>query len=306
MKIFNGFASLVLAAATVATLSAETHCPGNITGVPLQNVNHNQILVAVSVNHSGPYNFLLDTGAELTIVDPSLATELHLSAQGSANVTSAGSSASTAASFARVDLLEAGSHAVTGQTVLVFDFQSQHSANRPIRGILSEDFLGRFDVLIDNAHHLLCLDDAATMRASVKGMRIPLVASPQSTDSQLLPGRLIVAVRIPDAARPVLLKLDSGANVPLLYNVSQILTPGQLPAASLLGNGLDGTQRGFSVLPPQKVVIGSLDLPAVSFIARRGTERNSDMAELDGLLPTGLFRRVFIDHADRFAVLEQW
>ena len=51
----------------------------------------------------------------------------------------------TSASFSQVDLLEAGSHAVANQTVLVYDFQNVDSANHPIRGILGEDFLGRFE-----------------------------------------------------------------------------------------------------------------------------------------------------------------
>jgi len=42
--------------------SAEPHCPGNVASVPLHLTNSHQMIVAVSVNHSGPYNFLLDTG----------------------------------------------------------------------------------------------------------------------------------------------------------------------------------------------------------------------------------------------------
>jgi hypothetical protein len=48
------------------------------------------MIVAVSVNHSGPYNFLLDTGTQVTMVDPSLAAELHLNTQGSAEVAGVG------------------------------------------------------------------------------------------------------------------------------------------------------------------------------------------------------------------------
>src|ERR1017187_9336975 len=306
MTTFKGFASLVLAAATITTLSAETRCPGNVASVPLQTVNRQQFLVGVSINHSGPYSFLLDTGTQVTMVDPALAAELHLSTQGSANVASAGSYSSSSASFAHVDLLEAGSHAVANQAVLVYDLQNLSSTNRPIRGILGEDFLGRFDMLIDNAHSLLCLDDSATMRAYVKGPHIPLVTSAQSADSQSLLSRLIVAVRITDGTRPIRLKLDSGTNLSLLYNISQFMTRALFSATPLQGKGADGAQRVFSALPPQEVEIGSLDLPRVSFITRLGAEKTANMAELDGLLPTGLFRRIFIDHVNHFAVLEQW
>jgi hypothetical protein len=179
-------------------------------------------------------------------------------------------------------------------------------ANHAVRGILGEDFLERYDLLIDNAHRLLCLDDSATMRASVKGPRVALEPSAQPADGQPLPSRLIVAARLSDGMRPIRLKLDSGADVSLLYNARQFMALAQFPAASLQGNGVDGAQRAFSVLPRQEVKIGSVYLSGVSFITRLGAEKNTTVAELDGLLPTGLFRRVFIAHADHFAVLEQW
>src|SRR5579862_595164 len=146
MKIHKGFVSLVFAAAA-ATLSAENRCPGNVASVPLKVINGHQILLDVSINHSGPYTFLLDTGSQITLIDLSVAAELHLNAQGSANVVSAAGS-STSASFAQIDLLEAGAHAVANQTVLVHDLQRVNSTIHPIRGILGEDFLGRFDMLI--------------------------------------------------------------------------------------------------------------------------------------------------------------
>jgi len=115
MSTFNWFASFVLAATIVPALPAEPHCPGNVASVPLHLTNSYQTIVAVSVNHSGPYNFLLDTGAQMTMVDPALAAELHLNTQGSAGVAGVGFLAS--APVAQLDLLEAGSHAVANQKV---------------------------------------------------------------------------------------------------------------------------------------------------------------------------------------------
>src|ERR1700750_712629 len=91
MTNFKWFASLaVLATAIVSTLSAETHCPGNVASVPFHLVNRYQMILAISVNHSGPYNFLLDTGTQIPIVDPALAAELHLDTEGSAVIAGAG------------------------------------------------------------------------------------------------------------------------------------------------------------------------------------------------------------------------
>jgi predicted aspartyl protease len=49
-------------------------------------VSRYQIVLAVSINRSGPYDFLLDTGTQITMIDPSLADELQLDTQGAAVV----------------------------------------------------------------------------------------------------------------------------------------------------------------------------------------------------------------------------
>ena len=126
MATFQWFASLVLAAAIVPALTAETHCPGNVASVPFHFVNRHLMVLAVSINHTGPYDFLLDSGTQITMIDPSLAAALHLETQGAAVVTGVGSGQS--ASYAQLDLVEAGSHAVTNQKVLVYDLQNLHSA----------------------------------------------------------------------------------------------------------------------------------------------------------------------------------
>jgi hypothetical protein len=302
MTNFKGFASLVLAATAVSTLSAETHCPGNVASLPFRLVNRHQIVLAVSINHTGPYDFQLDTGTQVSMIDPSLASELHLGTQGAAVVAGAGSRQS--ASFAQLDLLGAGSHAVANQRVLVYDLQNLHSADLHIQGILGEDFLEHFDMLIDNAHNMLCLDDTAAMRSGVKGPHIPLVAPAETADGADLAGLLIVAVRLSDGTRPVRLMLDSGANAPILYNTSDYMALQLSQSVSLRGTGVDGAAHIFSALPPQDVKVGSLELTGVPFFSLAGAQKDSRAKGFDGVLTTGLFRRVFIDQSDHFAVLE--
>ena len=302
MTTFRWFASLVLAATIVPAPAAETHCPGNVASLPFHLVNRHLIVLAVSINHTGPYNFLLDSGAQITLIDPSLAADLHLDAQGAAVVASLGSRQS--ASFAQLDLVEVGSHAVANQKVLVYDLQSFHPADLHFQGILGEDFLEHFDMLIDNAHSLLCLDNSAAMRAEVKGSHIPLVATVGPEDGVALPSLLIIAVRLSDGLRPVRLQLDSGTNTAKLFNTSQYMVLQFSHNVPLPGSGLDGAQRILSALPPQDVEIGSLELPGVPFFSLTGIQEDARVKGFDGVLPTGLFRRVFIDHADRFAVLE--
>jgi hypothetical protein len=162
MRLFFG---LLIATLIPATLNAETGCPANITAVPFHNVNRHEMIVEVSINHSGPYDFLFDTGTQVTVVDQSLAAELHLEAKGKAAV--AGISFQGPAIFAQLDTVELGDHASTNQGVVVYDMKRLQSAGFAIRGLLGADFLSQFDVLINNALKVVCVDDTGAMLQGV-------------------------------------------------------------------------------------------------------------------------------------------
>ena len=159
-------------------------------------------------------------------------------------------------------------------------------------------------MLIDNAHRMLCLDNTTAMRAGVKGPHIPLVVAPVPEDGVELPDLLIIAAGLSDGMRAVRLMLDSGTNSTVLYNTSQYMALPLSQSVPLRGNGADGAQRIFLALPPQDVKIGALELSRVPFFTLAGAQKDARMKGFDGVLPAGLFRRVFIDHADHFAILE--
>ena len=299
MTSFKVFASLVLAATVATTLFAETRCPGNVASLPFRTVNRHQMIVPVSINHAGPFSFLLDTGTQMTMVAPALAAALHLETTGKAEVASIGMQSE--ASFAQASLVEAGSHSVANQKVLVYDLADLQATGLNIQGVLGEDFLEQFDMLIDNVHSLLCLDDSAAMRTEVKGSRIPLLA--QAAGESQLASSLIVVARLSDGMRPVRLKLDSGSNVNFLYNTAEYMALGLFRGASLHG-GSGAAQKSFMAIPLQDVRIGSSELGKVPFITLAGAQKNSHTSQFDGLLTMGLFKRVFIDHTDHYAVLD--
>jgi hypothetical protein len=305
MSLIKCLASISLAAITLPTLHSEPHCPGNIASIRFGLIERSQIVVPVTINHTGPYDFLVDTGAQFTVVDPLLATELHLKSQGSAEVVGVGFS--TRASFAYLDLLEAGSHSVANHLVEVQDLQPLQAAALHFRGILGGDFLAHFDVLMDYAHRMLCLDDTKVMQAAVKGGHIALVTPSQTPNEVSLTTLLIIPVHLSGfGARQLLLTLDSGANASFLFNHAVNLAPGLRQTRQRNGYGVDGVKRGFSILPPQSMQIGSLNIQQVSFAAPADFGENTLTSRQDGLLATVVFRRVFISYADRFVVLEPW
>jgi hypothetical protein len=82
------------------------------------------------------------------------------------------------------------------QKVLVFDFQNPHAIDLHFRGVLGEDFLSQFDMLIDNDHSLLCLDDSSAMAADVKGPHIALAAPAQAANRMPALRTLIMVARL--------------------------------------------------------------------------------------------------------------
>jgi Aspartyl protease len=291
--------SVSLALLMLPALYAAPRCPGNVASVPLRLVNRHWIILPVFISRTGPYNFLLDSGAQITMVDPTLAARLHLDTHGAAVV--AGVRSGQSASYAQLDMVEVGAHRVAKQKVLVHDLQNLHSADARVQGILGEDFLEQFDLLIDNAHRLLCLDDSGAMRQEVRGPHIPLVDGAQAEEVGAPPRLLLITVELSGGLRPVLLVVDSGANESLLFNTSEYMLQRPSHDLPVSWSGVDGSQLSLSALPPQDVKIGSLKLPGVSFFS---LDKDPFVKGFDGVLSTGLFRRVFIDRAHSFAVLE--
>jgi hypothetical protein len=273
-------------------------CQSTLTNRTQLPTNH-----PVMINQSGPYDFLVDTGSQVTIVDPSLAAELHLEAQGAANVV--GVTSQTRASLAQLNSLEVGSHAIAHPRAVLQDLSSLRVAGLRVRGILGEDFLSHFDLLIDNAHGLLCLDDTKLMRADIKGTRIPLKIPPGTVREGQLTSPLLIAVHLSGAGkRPLILKIDSGTNVSFLYHPNGFLDVGLSWDRNLRGTGVSGAGQPFTALPPQNLTIGSLSLPQTAFVLLPDCGPDSSAVQVDGLLATGLFRRILISYVDRFVVIE--
>jgi hypothetical protein len=302
MTKFQWFVALVLTTASTPALFAAAHCPGNVESVPLRLVNSYQMIVSVSINGSGPYDFLLDTGSEFTVIDRSLASELQLPLSGKAAVVGAGVRAS--ADFSRVESMAIGSQALENQTAVVYDLPGFAGSQSKIRGILGESFLSHFEALIDIAHLHICLDHTSTLGSAVSGERIPLVASNNPGSDDTLPGALVVSARLSDGTRSVRLKLDSGTNQAFLYNAERIMDLRYYRGTVLNGSAIDGHSRSFMALPQQDVRIGSLVLSSVPFFTLVGVNKDSRTPDFDGLLAFNSFKRVFISHSNHYVILE--
>jgi hypothetical protein len=301
----SSFCVLLAAAFAFTSISsqAETRCPGNIAGLKPRIVARALLVIPVKINQSGPFDFMVDTGSQLNVIDPTLAAQLNLKSQGTVGLVA--TAAYSQASVGVLDSLEAGSHRVLKPLVVVQDLGPIQAADPRIRGVLGENFLAHFDVLIDYEHKLICLDEATLIEKYLRGERIPLVTSKHPESDLPFSERLVVSVNLSDTGtRPILLQVDSGSDGPILYAGNRELEQPLLKRAKLQGPEVSDARRAFAVLPPQDMRLGNRTVRRVPFVTPASGLQNIPDREEDGILATELFQRVFVSHSDRFIIFD--
>jgi hypothetical protein len=116
----------------------------------------------------------------------------------------------------------------------------------------------------------------------------------------------VIPVQLSDTgARQILLQLDSGSDGPILYANTGENIPALLKRARMQNNDdVSAVQRAFAILPQQDLRIGSRTWPRVSFVIPVNAEPSIPDREEDGLLPTVLFQRVYINFAQRYVIFD--
>ena len=79
---FHLLAAVSLALVILPVVEAEPRCPGNTASVTPRLVRDALIVIPVRINQAGPFDFMVDTGSQVTVIDPSLASELNLKTHG--------------------------------------------------------------------------------------------------------------------------------------------------------------------------------------------------------------------------------
>jgi hypothetical protein len=305
MSLVKRFVAVVLFTVTLSALHAEPRCPGNVVGLALRRIQGDLIIVRVRINRTGPYDFLVDTGSQITTIDPVLASDLHLRIDGTTGVT--GAATQSRSEFAFLDLIEVGSHSVPQSLAVIQDIAELKAADPRIRGILGENFLSHFDLLIDNRLQILCLDESTNLAQAVKSEHIPLEQPYGPRDNIPFTRPMIVSVRVTSAdVAPMLLLLDSGSNAPLLYAAQPRLLKASLSRTLVLKRAVNGVEQAFAVLPVQDIFVGACPVRQVSFVIPMNEIGRGPSPREDGLLPTSAFERVFISYSKNYAALDPW
>jgi len=246
------------------------------------------VIVPVTVNGRGPYEFLLDTGSSHTSVDTALADELHLHPAPGGTVTTV--TGSRPVKVARIERLAAGTMKFAETEVLVRDLRALRTLDRSLRGVLGQDALRQTDYLVDYKHRLLQFDDDGELLRSLEGERLTL--TPVGTGSRVQYGSTLVESSVRDAHR--MLVLDSGSASLVLFEKS--VPPGSAFAVGDVRD--DYGQRGEARVEKVRLCIGRSCQDAAAWSVSGGV-----FPGIDGLLPTWLFSSLYVSNSGGFIML---
>lgn len=138
----------------------------------------------------------------------------------------------------------------------------------------------------------------------MKGNQVPL-AQPYGTDQDLPFTRpLVIQTRLDGIREPVLFRLDSGTNVPVIYRADKQSLRLAATNVRILKRFVNGEEQDFAVLPPKAVSVGRDTIRQVTFVQPMNAVGSVHQAREDGVLSTQMFRRFFVSYTKQFAIVE--
>ena len=247
------------------------------------------IIVQATVNGSGPFSFLLDTGSTHTVIDPGLARQLQAQIIGEASLTTV--SGVHMDRLARLKEIRVGNSVVSELGAVIDTMDQVKLKVSGVRGVLGEDFLSQFDLLLDYKKRELRFDQGAP-----EGERCHIETMGHYR-GQTTTNRLLIQAEFMDVSGgKVQLQLDTGARMPELFPVRNDAFPVQPWAGSM---GFSSGPNGTSIHAHSTIRIGTTTVRDLDVIrSRRGVAFDAV-----GLLPASIFDRIYISHTGGFVVL---
>jgi predicted aspartyl protease len=251
-------------------------------------------VVSISVNSRGPFDFLVDTGSNTTLIDPALAAELGLAPADRLRITTLTGSEAVPRYF--VNEIQAGNTKLGDVEVLSSPLTELQRVDKKIRGILGTNFLTAFSFRLDYEHRRLELFDAAESLEITGGTRVPV---------ELTESRMLIRVESKAARRGTWkLALDSALAQPVVFEDRMAEDFRRNDACigvctmTVRTNSFRTTEAARSTAD---ISIGKMllrDLPMVM-----PADSTEETRLEDGLLPVVLFRSITFDRPGGSVVL---
>ena len=246
------------------------------------------IVVPITIKGTGPYEFILDTGSNQSILSPSLITESDGKMISQKRLVTA--TGSELVPCFRVEDFQFGLGRVEYLDVLAQPVPEKIGFH--IRGILGQDYLSRFNFILDYKSRTVNFEENREFSQNLRGMVYTLLESSYR--------RLVMIPPQSTASRPSLFVLDSAAERVILFG------------NNFIGLGFDlASSGGLEIL---QTVTGRELLNGGRFRTFRVGEttfrnmpvtlaRPGDLLKHrleNGLLPTSCFQSIYINNEDKF------
>jgi predicted aspartyl protease len=259
------------------------------TEIKFRLVHDTVVVVSLTANDQGPFDFVFDTGTNTTIVDPSLARRLSLVAQDRIQLSTLGGTQTVIRSSMRT--LATGAAHAENLEVLVQDLSELRNVDSHIQGIVGQNFLSHFNYLLDYRRHALQIEQASEIRDNTEGETVRVEVSDD---------KMLVASEIQSRGVAKLrLLLDSGANlVTLVLRPSLRIDPARRESwLELTASG----QAGLQVARVRALTIGSQKFNDLAVALTDVQPADAERVE-DGVLPTSLFKSLYVNNHEGYVV----
>jgi hypothetical protein len=258
------FSLIIIAAAPLAGSTI----PAGQSLVKLEILGGRPVASRVFLNGQG--RFLLDTGAQSNQVEASLVRKLGLAPSFQVEMDTA--SGTTRVPGGRVAEVTLGNATAANQEFLFTTMEAVHALSPDIQGVLGQEFLSRFDYLLD-----------------FRGRRLVFGATVQDGAHilvRMIDGRMAIQTSYGD------LVMDSGTEALILFHTPASSAPGgTIRTASGAG--------AVSMVQDAMVRIGAKSYrPAMAAVVANPT------APEDGLLPASLFGSIFVSNSAHYVIAE--
>lgn len=245
-------------------------------------------VVPVRIDDQGPFDFLLDTGTNSTLLTPELAARLRL--RPTDRVTLITVAGERDVPRARLRKVEVGGNISADLEALVSGLEPLRRLDPRIRGVLGQNYLERFNYTLDYDGRAINFEGGGV---PPEGERVPFAMDE---------GKLVVvAFPGPPAARAWRLVLDAAASGLVIFDDP----PGALAlslraesASLLLTEAGSGETRSARL---RSLRVGGSRLEDVPVALLRGAAGGAARGE-DGLLPTSLFRAIYFNHTGGYVI----
>lgn len=247
------------------------------------------ILIQARVNGTGPFTFVLDTGSTHTVIDPGLARQLQAPLIGEASLVTVSDVRKD--HLARLREIRVGDAAVSELGAIIDKMDEVKLLAPGIRGVLGEDFLSEFDILIDYQSRTLRFDGDVPAGERCRVETIGRYRDFPTTN------RLLIDAEFQDVTGgTVQLQLDTAAKLPELFPVRPGTSDLQPWAGSMaFSSGVNGSK----IHPHTTIQVGATQVSDLDVVqSRRGVAFDAV-----GLLPAAIFRSIFISHSGGFVIL---